>query len=152
MVMPLFFPQSPRSAPKRYAFAAGCCVVAFASRLLLDPLLHEQAPLLLFTLAVAVSAIRGGFGPGLLSTVLGAFGIEYFFPPKGTFIVIAPEYLPAAERELAVFLVVGVIVSWLSGELRHLGWEALGLATQRNEILESITDGFFVLDADGRLA
>jgi PAS domain S-box-containing protein len=118
---------------------------------LLDPLLHEQAPLL-FTLAVAVSAIRGGFGPGLLSTVLGAFGIEYFFPPKGTFIVIAPGYIRAAERQLVVFLVVGVIVSWLSGELRHRRWEALGLATQRNEILESITDGFIVLDADGRLA
>ena len=75
MLFRLFFPESPASALIRYAFAAGCCAVAFASRLSLDPLLHEHAILLLFTLAVAASAIRGGFGPGVLSTVLGAFGV-----------------------------------------------------------------------------
>jgi PAS domain-containing protein len=151
MPLRLFFPQSPAPALKRYAFAAACCALAFVSRLLLDPLLHEQAILLLFTLAVAASAIRGGFGPGLLATLLGAFGAVYFFPPRFTFFTIAPEYLPDAARELAVFLVVGVILSWLSAELRHLRWEALALATQRNEILESITDGFVALDADCRL-
>jgi PAS domain S-box-containing protein len=124
--------------------------VAFASRLLLDPLLHGHALLLLFTLAVAVSGIRGGFGPGLLATLLGAFGIVYFFPPKFTFFTIAPVYLPDAARQLAAFIVVGVILSWLSGKLRQLRWEALGLAIQRNEILESITDGFGALDANGR--
>jgi len=148
--MRLFVRQSPASAAKRYAFAVACCVVAFASRLLLNPFLHEQAPLLLFTLAVAASAIRGGFGPGLLATVLGAFGIEYFLPQKGTFGTIAPGYMHSAIRQLAAFLVVGVIVSWLSGQLRRLRWEAHGLAAQRNEILESITDGFGALDANGR--
>jgi PAS domain S-box-containing protein len=146
----LFFPKSPASAPIRYAFAAGCCGVAFAARILLDPLLHEQAPLLLFTLAVAVSAIRGGVGPGIFSTILGVFGVEYFFPPKGTFLTIAPEYLTAGVRQMAVFFVVGIVVSLVSGKLRQLRWEALELATQRNEILESITDGFLALDAEGR--
>jgi PAS domain S-box-containing protein len=143
-------PQSRDSTPMRYAFAAGCCIVAFASRVLLDPLLKDQAPLLLFTMAVAVSAARGGFGPGLFSTLLGIFGIEYFFPPKGTFVWIAPEYLPAAARQIGAFLVVGIILSWLGGALRRVRWEALGLAAQRNDILESITDGFFSLDAEGR--
>jgi PAS domain S-box-containing protein len=144
----LFFPQSAASAATRYAFAAGCGAVAFASRLSLEPVLHEQAPLLLFTLAVAVSAMRGGFGPGLFSTLLGAFGCLYFVPPIGG-LSIAPEYLPAA-REMAVFLVVGAILSWLGSELRHLRSEALELATQRNEILESITDSFVALDANCR--
>lgn len=149
MLSRLFFPQSPVSAATRYAFAAGCGAAAFASRLLLEPLLHEQAPLLLFTLAVAVSAMRGGFGPGLFSTLLGVFGCLYFVPPIGG-LSIAPEYLAAAAREMAVFLVVGAILSWLGSELRHLRWEALELATQRNEILDSITDGFVALDANGR--
>jgi PAS domain S-box-containing protein len=48
------------------------------------------------------------------------------------------------------FFVVGVILSWLGGKLRHLRWQALELATQRNEILESITDGFVALDANDR--
>jgi PAS domain S-box-containing protein len=149
MLSRLVFPQSLASAATRYAFAAGCCAVAFASRLLLEPLLHEQGPLLLFTLAVAVSAMRGGFGPGLFSTLLGAFGCLYFVQPIGG-LSIAPEYLPAAAREMAVFLVVGVILSWLGSELRHLRSGALELATQRNEILESITDGFVALDANSR--
>ena len=34
--------------------------------------------------------------------------------------------------------------------MHHLRWEALALATQRNEILESITDGFVAVDADCR--
>jgi PAS domain-containing protein len=150
---PLFrflVPQSRDSKPIRYAFAAGCCIVAFASRVLLDPLLKDQAPLLLFTMAVAVSAARGGFGPGLFSTLLGVFGIEYFFPPKGTFVWIAPEYLAAASRQIGAFLVVGILLSWLGGALRQVRWEAFGLVTQRNDILESITDGFLSLDSVGR--
>jgi PAS domain S-box-containing protein len=118
--------------------------------LLLDPLLHQHALLLLFTLAVAASGVRGGFGPGLVATFVGAFGLVYLFPPKFSF-TIAPEYLPDAERQLVAFIVVGVIISWLSGKLRQLWWEALGLAIQRNEILESITDGFGTIDANGRL-
>lgn len=145
----LFFPQSPASALKRYAFAAACCAVLFASRLLLNPLLGEQAPVLLFTLAVAVSAIRGGFGPGVLSTFLGAFLAVYFYPPKGYF-QIAPEIVLGAARELVVFFVVGIILSWLGGKLRHLRRQALELGAQRNEILESITDGFAALDAHFR--
>jgi K+-sensing histidine kinase KdpD len=109
MLSRLFFPQSPASAATRYAFAAGCGAVAFASRLLLEPLLHEQAPLLLFTLAVAVSAMRGGFGPGLFSTLLGAFGCLYFVPPIGG-LSIAPEYLHDDAREMAFFLLLGLVM------------------------------------------
>jgi PAS domain S-box-containing protein len=143
----LIFPQSPAPATVRYAFAGACCAVAFALRLLLEPILHEQAPLLLFTLAAAASAIRGGFGPGALSTLIGAVLAMYFIPPKGEF-AVAPEYLAAMEREMAVFIVVGMTLSALGGKLRQLRWQALELAAQRNEILESITDGFAALDAN----
>jgi K+-sensing histidine kinase KdpD len=95
--------------------AAQCC----SQQGLLDPLLGETVPLLFFTLAVVLSAIRGGFGPGIFSTFLGALLVVYFFPPKG-FFFIARESLPAAARELAVFFVVGVILSWLGGKLRQL--------------------------------
>jgi PAS domain S-box-containing protein len=148
-LLQLFFPQSPASALTRYAFAAGCCAVLFASRLLLDPLLREQTPLLLFTLAVAVSAIQGGFGPGVLSTFLGSFLALYFYEPKGVF-WIAPGYRLAAAREVVAFFVVGVLMSWLGGKLRYLRRHALELGAQRNDILESITDGFLALDANGR--
>jgi PAS domain S-box-containing protein len=125
------------------------CLLAFSARLVLEPLLHEQAPLLLFTLAVAASAMLGGFGPGIFSTLLGAALAVYFFPPKGLFSIV-PEYLAPVLREMAAFLVVGIILSWLGGKFRQLRWQALDLAAQRNEILDSITDGFAALDSDWR--
>ena len=133
----LFFPRFPPSAPIRYAFAVACCVVAFVLRLWLDPLLHENAVLLLFTLAVAASAIRGGFGPGLLATFLGAFGVIYFVPPK-FFFTIAPGHLSDVALQLTAFTIVGVILSWLSGELRRLRWEATETLAERDAALERV--------------
>ena len=137
MLSQVLFPQSAASAPKRYAFAAGCCALLFALRLLLDGLLAGQVPLVLFTLAVAMSAIRGGFGSGVLSTILGAFFVVYFFPPQGIF-WIAPGYLLAAVRDLAVFFVVGVILSWLGSKLRQLRWQALETLAERDAALERV--------------
>jgi PAS domain S-box-containing protein len=104
----------------------------------------------LFELAVAVSAMRGGFGPGLFSTCLGALGILYFTPPIGSIFFVAPDYRSTAAIQLTMFLTVCVILSWLGGQLRRSRWNALQLAHQRNEILESITDGFAALDSSFR--
>ena len=134
----------------RYPLAVASCAAAFVVRFLLDPLLRDRSPLILFEAAVAISAIVGGSGPGILATLLGAFGALYFFPPMGTFIWIAEEYRPTAILQLLVFFLVGFILTWLSHQLRRLRWQALELAKQRNEILESISDGFEALDRNWR--
>jgi K+-sensing histidine kinase KdpD len=133
----LFFPEAPTSATVRYTFAAACFALAFVFRLLLDPALKEHSPLVLFALAVAVSAIRGGRGPGIVATVLGLVGSLYFFPPVGAFSP-AREYRTTVIYQLMVFLVVGLIVSWLGGELWHLRWNAVKLANERSEVLERL--------------
>jgi len=143
-------PQAPEPQHWRYGFAAVCTAGAFLLRLLLDPVLREHSPLLLFALAVAVSAIRG-FGPGMFSTGLGAIGALFFFPPMGTFLYIERDYWPTAAFQVAVFLTIGVILSFLGGQLRRLRWRGLELLQERSEILESITDGFGALDKDGRI-
>jgi PAS domain S-box-containing protein len=146
----LLFPQIPASPVVGYAFAAACCSLAFVVRLLLDPGLRDHSPLLLFALAVAVSAMRGGVGPGLFATLAGAIGALYFFPPVGAFFSIAAEYHSTAALQLAVFFLIGMILSWVGGELLSLRWKAVEFARQRNEILESITDGFAALDKNCR--
>lgn len=147
----LLFPGTPASTAVRYLFAIACCVLAFLLRLALDPVLQEHSPLLIFELAVAVSAIRGGIGPGVLATVAGAIASLHFFPSSGgTFFAVVPEYRATVLSQLLVFLLVGALLSWLSGDLRRLRWRALDLASQRNEILESITDGFEALDSSYR--
>jgi PAS domain S-box-containing protein len=144
------FPQRRSSPAVCYALAAGICLAAFLVRLAVDPLLQDHSPLVLFSLAVATSAIRGGFGPGLFATCLGAFLAVYFFPPQGKYFAIDPNYRSTAVFQLLVFLIVGFILSWLSGSLLDLRWKAVRLAQERSEILESITDGFAALDNSQR--
>ncbi len=150
-VSDFLFPQSRCSPAARYLFAVLMCAAAFCLRLLLDPLLADHSPLLLFGLAVAASAIRGGLGPGLLATAVSGFLAMYYFPPLGAFLKLDPAYRATAVFQELVFLVVGLLLSWLSGSLLSLRWKAVDLARQRNEILESITDGFAALDYNRRL-
>jgi K+-sensing histidine kinase KdpD len=146
-VLHLFFPDSPAPAVVRYAFAAVFFVLAFFFRLLLDPALKEHSPLVLFALAVAVSAIRGGFGPGVLATALGAIGSLYFFPPMGVFSLPTAEYRTTVAYQLIVFVIVGLILSWLGGELRRLRWNALQLADERSEMLKNLRETLAERDA-----
>lgn len=146
-VLLLFFPETPASPAVRYTFAAAFFVLAFFFRLLLDPALKEHSPLVLFALAVAVSAIRGGFGPGVLATVLGAFGSLYFFPPMAVFSLPAMEYRTTVAYQLVVFVIVGLILSWLGGELRRLRWNAVQLANERSEMLKNLRETLAQRDA-----
>jgi hypothetical protein len=45
-------------------------VVALAARALLGSILQDQAPYLFFVPAILVAASIGGFGPGVLATIL----------------------------------------------------------------------------------
>lgn len=146
----LFLPSTPASTPLRYSFAASCCAAAFMVRLMLDPLLRDRSPLLLFILAVAIVAIRAGFGPGLLATGFGAVGALFFFRPVGSFLPVAREYRAAAVFQLAIYFLAGVIISWLAGELRYLRWKTLEFANQPGGIPENTTDGFEALDRGWR--
>ena len=143
----LFFPEAPTAATVRYTFAVVCFALAFVIRLALDPVLKEHSPLVLFALAVAVSAIRGGSGPGIVATLLGAYGSLYFFPPMGMFSLPSVEYRPTVAYQLLVFLVVGLILSWLGGELRRLRWNAVQTANERSEMLQNLRETLAQRDA-----
>jgi signal transduction histidine kinase len=88
----------------RYFVAIAATTVAFTARFLLEPVLGNVAPLLVFTLSVVVSAWYGGLGPGLLATALSLLLGDYFFIAES-----------AAERiEEALFLGIGISISILS--------------------------------------
>ena len=146
----LIFPQSRSSPAVRYSIAAAACFAAFFLRLAVDPVLQDHSPFVFFSLAVAASGIRGGFGPGILATFISALLAVYFFPPQGASFAVDPGYRSTAVFQLLVFLLVGFVLSWLSGSLLDLQWKAMRFARQRSEILESITDGFAALDTGHR--
>jgi K+-sensing histidine kinase KdpD len=52
-------------------------------RLLLDPILVNKIPYATVFFAVTISAVRYGWGPGVLSALAGAYAVLYLFlPPR----------------------------------------------------------------------
>ncbi|HLA31369.1 MAG: hypothetical protein A2Y50_10680 [Pseudomonadales bacterium RIFCSPLOWO2_12_59_9] len=106
-----------------------------------------QLLLILFMLPITLSALLGGFGPGLLSTLIAAFGLDY--------LAIAPLYSFRIESShdalhLALLIITGVTVSLLSELLRH------SLAKQEfnrrllSAVVSGTSDAVFVKDIQGR--
>jgi signal transduction histidine kinase len=88
------------------ASVAGCVLL----RYLLNPVLHERGRLITFALAVAVSALVGGWGPGLLATALSLIvGSLLFSNPHLLLFTHEPEAVLTI-----LFLFNALVICWLS--------------------------------------
>src|SRR5499425_2680103 len=67
-----------RRSLTNYALALAVSLLGFAVRRMLDPVLTVQATYIFFTPAIIIASAVGGFGPGLLATVLGIAGGLHF--------------------------------------------------------------------------
>jgi PAS domain S-box-containing protein len=116
-------------------------LLAVLIRVPLVPILHDKVPYTTFYLALAVSAILGGFGPGLVATVLGAIlGAYFVVPPFGSLALQEPgDYVG-----LALFLFFGTLVSYLAGQI-------LALRRVFERTLFSIGDAVISTDKNGRV-
>src|SRR5262245_56498170 len=65
--------QRTTSWPRGYAIALAATAATVAARWLLWPVLKDAVPHQSFIPAVLIAAYYGGFLPGLLATLLGAF-------------------------------------------------------------------------------
>ena len=94
---------------RRYGLSVALSAAALLLMMLLRPLM-EHSVFFLFLAAVAISALYGGLGPGLVATVLSTAACEYFFVP--------PDYVslsgPEGVLRLTIFLSTGVMVSWFA--------------------------------------
>ena len=112
-----------------------------AVRLLLDPILHEHEPYIMFFPAVAFTAWIGGRGPGLLALLLGGVAVVWFlFEPRGTWLILRPEM----QLGLALYVLVGGALIALIETLRRN-------QEQLRTTLASIGDAVITADADGRI-
>jgi signal transduction histidine kinase len=66
------------SAAARYGVAVGCVGFSLLARVVLDPILGDQAPFVTFFAGIAAAAWLGGLGPALLSMALGFVAAELF--------------------------------------------------------------------------
>src|SRR5271165_6163749 len=102
---------SPR--PARYAVAIGSAAISAVLVEFLLPSVGNQFPFLMLYPAVICAAWYGGFGPGLLATVLTALVAAFFlFEPRFSFAIARP----GDQLATLLFLVVGGFISWL-GEM-----------------------------------
>ena len=101
-----------RSRAKRYSVAILSSLAAAAVELPLKPVFGGKVPLLFFLLASVISAAYGGIGPGLVSTAISAVIIIAFFELQ-IFL-----FFPFIHSSIAVFVLLGMMVSWALGRLQ----------------------------------
>jgi PAS domain S-box-containing protein len=105
-----------RSAVFHYAVAVTAVAAAAAVRLALEPALGLYSQYLSFVLAVTVASRFGGRGSGLAATALSLAASAYFFLEPRYSIQVSDS---AAQAGLALFAVVGTIISFPIGQLRE---------------------------------
>src|SRR4051812_35109182 len=109
-----------RASPYPRLVGYGVALLATAISLLirwpLRPVLGDAVPHMTFFPAVMIAAYFGGFGPGLLATILSAVAANYFIPHQ------SPSFQATRANEVAaliLFLLVGSIISGLSESLHR---------------------------------
>ena len=128
---------------RRYLLALAVFGVCAVIRLLLHPVLGTVGPFGFFLLGSTIASLLGGFGPGLLVTVLGGVAGALVFsgsPVLGE--IIAP---------LVIYGVIGASISLVGGFYRERTRE-LQVSQQRLEaVFRQASAGLLQLDSDGRV-
>src|SRR5580704_8072490 len=113
-------PTRERSRLVRYGIAVGVTALSLFLRWPLWPILGSQTPHMTFFPAVMIAAYFGGFGPGIVATVLSALAAQYFVYFLGD-----PRYSVQFASihnavALSLYMVVGIVVSGLSESLHRM--------------------------------
>ncbi|MCU1330353.1 MAG: sensor signal transduction histidine kinase, partial [Bryobacterales bacterium] len=140
--------RDSRSASARYGIAVVCAFGALLIRFSLAAALGEKAPYVTFFLGTAVSAMYGGFGPGMLTTFLGAIlaGI-YVVPPHNSLAFSGTsDYVG-----LSLFIAVAGFMSYQAGRLINATQHANALRELFQQTLVSIGDGVVSTDEEQRV-
>jgi PAS domain S-box-containing protein len=117
------------SAATRYLVALVLPVaIVLATQALRHWVVPEAAPA--FSVAVAIAAVYGGWGPGALASVLSLAGFIFF-----------PDLLagPVGTTRLVQFLVVSSVIAWSGGAAYRERWRAVGQARE-NERLRGLAE------------
>ena len=91
----------------------------------------QSTPNALFFCAIILSSWIGGFGAGVLASVLSILTVKYCFTPPFDTLAISVSELP----RFAVFLFAGLFISWISGKQRR---DEAELRQARDELEEKV--------------
>lgn len=126
-----------RQGVRRYAYALALTLIALAVRLLIAPV-DGGIQYVTFFPAVAISALIGGFWPGLFSALFGATLASYFFwPPYRTWVF---DYGHAMLLSNVVFLIDAVIVSAAIDTMHRLYLNSVAEIQQRKAAVAALRE------------
>ena len=153
----------PMSLIARYSWAVLATAAGLGVRLLMDPILGFDIPYATFYISVAISAVLGGWGPGVASALLGGCAAAYFIlPPRHHLFRIAG---PENQLGFALYLIVSAMLIILAETQNRARSRAESEVARREQCeaeerdekrgyevtLESIGDGVIAIDSDGRI-
>lgn len=128
-----------------YGFALLLVAVAAILTLLAAPLVHTT-PALLFFAAVALSAWYGGFGPGVVASLLSMILVRYLVPDSGNAFIDQVDI-----ARLATSLIIAVVASILHRQHAHT-LDALRRSRDQLDVyLRDMANGITVQDRTGKV-
>jgi PAS domain S-box-containing protein len=126
---------------RRYGLATISCAIALAVAKPLD------APSSCFFLAIMVSSLYGGRGPGLLSVGLSALAFYYFFLPQ----LFQPSVDPSSYLRFAAFLGAAFLITALIEIKRRVEESRREIDAQYRTIADTAPDAIISIDGNARI-
>jgi PAS domain S-box-containing protein len=131
----------------RYGLAVAVAAVAVLLRLALDPVWGTKLPFITSYPAVVVSAWFGGFGPGVVTTVISAAAAAYFWMPGPAWAVTDAGDALALGAFVAIGAAVAIVTEARRCALARLAAE---LETTR-AFFDSAAEGIVVVNRTGHI-
>jgi two-component system sensor kinase FixL len=126
----------------RYAIVIPIVAAAFLIRAALQPLIGNEALFLLFVPAVLAVAFVGGFGPGVVATLLSlAVGDLFFLGQRVTSADLISNSIG--------FGLSGIAIAAFGGWMRSTRTAADAREAHLNSILDTVPDAMIVIDSKG---
>lgn len=129
-----------------YIVACALVISVLQLRILLPVDISDRPMMIVMMFPIVVSALLGGFGPGLLATFIAAsstawmLGTQIWYSPLQSYLLLQWFFL----------LINGIAVSWLSHYLRKLLHHVAAQRRLLDSVIEGTDDAIFVKSPDGK--
>ncbi len=135
----------PDSGVVGYASAVLAVAMAYAFRLLVDPVVHEAAPFFPFILAVVFAVLISGRGPGILAGILSVLAGVSFVEP-------VHRYTLQTALQIAIFMLVCFGIGWLDARRSRQTAVAMRASRELELFVDQVQDyAIFMVDTLGRV-
>ena len=135
-----------RETIRRYAIAVACVGAGLALRFALRDVLGSSVPYVTLYPSVVIAATFGGFGPGILATILSLGAVLYFLLPSLHRVKEEGDAIRAV-----LFVIFSIILSAFTEALRRSRARSDRDRDLLHITLSSIGDAVISTDADGKV-